>query len=91
MFVGVAGLYECELWTRLLCLLRTNDNYPEKFKQLPSSRLVLFTFIQILLLAICWAVNLSPAGLLFSFVVVSIVPFRAYVMPHIFTEAELEV
>jgi len=89
IFVGVAGLFDCELWTRIICLLRTTENFPKKFAGLELSRIHLFTAIQLGLLAICWAVNLSPAGLLFSLCVVSIVPFRVYVMPKIFSDEEL--
>jgi len=90
VFVGVAGLYECELWTRLICLLRIQAQFPEKFRSIDAGRMHFFTGIQILLLAICWAVNLSPVGLLFSLCVVSIIPFRNFVMPRLFDKAELE-
>ena len=50
-----------------------------------------YTLIQILCLALCWAVNLSPAGLLFSLVVICLVPFRIYVVGKIFSPEECEI
>jgi len=40
--------------------------------------------------AACWGVNLSPAGLLFSVVVVCIVPFRLYVVPLFYSGGRSE-
>ena len=42
------------------------------------------------MLGVCWAVNESPAGLCVSFVIVSLVPLRTYVLPRIFSRDELE-
>jgi hypothetical protein len=51
----------------------------------------LYTLIQIALLALAWGVNLSPAGLLFSVIIVAIVPFNKFVMPLIFTKEEIAI
>merc|ERR1711971_426366 len=76
-FVGVAGLFECQLWTRVVLLFRVPSEYPS-LKETPFRRGVstfqmhMYTFIQLLCLVVCWAVNLSPAGLAFSLIVVSL-------------------
>ena len=45
---------------------------------------------QLILFGLCWAINLSPAGLAVAFLIVSLVPLREHVLPHIFTQVELE-
>ena len=94
-FVGVAGLLECQLWERILLLLRAPSEFPayDKHKTpyvggVRPLKMHAYTCIQLLLLAGCWAVNLSPAGLAFSLVVLSLVPFRTYVIPCCFTKRE---
>lgn len=75
--IGVAGLLECQLWERILLVLRAPSEYPEADKEttpylrgVSACKMHLYTLIQLLLLAGCWAVNVSPAGLAFSLVVV---------------------
>lgn len=88
-FVGVAGLFQCQLWTRILFLFRAPSEYPS-LKEAPFRRGVstcqmhLYTLIQLLCLAVCWAVNLSPVGLAFSLIVVSLVPFRKFIVSKCF-------
>ena len=81
---GVAGLFECELWERILLLLRPPSAFPaeKSYCQVPWWKMHLFTLLQILCLAVAWGVNLSPAGLLFSVIIVLLVPFRALVVPR---------
>ena len=40
-------------------------------------------------LGLCWAINLSPFGLFVSFLIVSLVPAREYLLPGLFSAAEL--
>lgn len=92
IFVGVVGLFDCELWERLLLLFREPSAFPTNkiYTKASYKKMHFYTFVQILCLGVCWAVNLSPAGLLFSLVVVCLVPFRVYVVPYFFTKQELE-
>ena len=45
--------------------------------------------MQLALLAVCWVINLSPAGLCVAFVIVALVPFRERVLPLLFAEPAL--
>ena len=47
--------------------------------------------MQLTLLGLCWAINLSPFGLFVSFLIVSLVPAREHVLPGLFSAAELAV
>ena len=49
----------------------------------------LFTLLQLLLLAACWLINLSPFGLCVAFLIVMLVPLRLSALPLVFTEREL--
>ena len=46
--------------------------------------------MQLVLLALCWLINLSPVGLAVAFLITSLVPVRERLLPHFFTEAELD-
>eukprot|EP01059_Diplonema_ambulator_P015316 TRINITY_DN26425_c0_g1_i1.p1 TRINITY_DN26425_c0_g1~~TRINITY_DN26425_c0_g1_i1.p1 ORF type:complete len:555 (+),score=153.62 TRINITY_DN26425_c0_g1_i1:34-1665(+) len=89
VYVGVAGLLDTQLWARVVCYLRPHAAFPSPFNELPMAVVHKYTTIQLLLLAVCWGVNLSPAALLFSVIVVSIVPFREHIVPMIFTDPEV--
>ena len=47
--------------------------------------------MQLALLGLCWAINLSPFGLFVSFLIVSLVPAREHLLPGLFSAAELAV
>lgn len=83
-FVGVAGLLDTQLWQRCVGLLQAPSSFPTKFRSVPWNHVHAWTAIQLIILAVAWGVNLTPAGLLFSLIIVLIVPFRAYCVPRIF-------
>ena len=76
----------------MLLLLTPHAAFPPPFAQLPARRVHAYTLLQLLALAACWLVFLNPTfGLCVSFVVVSLVPLRAKVLPCLFSAAELAV
>jgi len=91
-FVGVEGIVETQLWQRLLLLVTPTAAYPVELRKLerPGS-IHLFTLMQLTLLGLCWAINLSPFGLFVSFLIVSLVPARERVLPGLFSAEELAV
>lgn len=50
----------------------------------------LFTGIQIICLAVLWAVKSTPASLALPFVLILTVPLRRLILPLIFRELELQ-
>ena len=83
-YVGVEGILGTMLWRRSLLLLSPPSTLPPRLREACNGAVAihLYTLVQLLALAIVWAVNLSPAGLCVSFVIVSLVPFRERVMPR---------
>ena len=84
IFVGVAGLLDTQLFERLGCFFKSAKTIPLKYSSISLSDIHKWTLSQLVLLALCWGVNLSPAALLFSVIVVSIVPTRKYLIPKLF-------
>ena len=110
--VGVVGLFECQLWSRLFLLITPSADFPsvtttsidlknlmllrhveplpeQPYTVLKPSQIHLFTGLQVLALIVAWAVNLSPIGLAFPFVICALIPFRLKLMPKWFDEHEL--
>ena len=93
MFVGIAGLFDCELWYRLQLLYHLPSDYPRnaKYTNVPPCRMHSWTFLQIVCLAAAWAVFINPTfGLAVSFVIIALIPFRIYLVPKCFGKDELE-
>jgi len=101
MFVGLAGVFETQLWQRIRLLLTHSSKYTYKYPYetlRPVYRIHLWTAIQILALALAWILNglamglsvLSPLGLCFPLVIVALVPVRNYLLPRLFTEQEID-
>ena len=64
---------------------------PRSHRKLRAASVHLFTLMQLTLLGLCWAINLSPFGLFVSFLIVSLVPARERILPSLFSAAELAV
>merc|ERR1711918_59173 len=65
--------------------------HPPAYSKLRVASIHLFTLMQLTLLGLCWAINLSPFGLFVSFLIVSLVPARTHIIPTLFSAAELGV
>ena len=86
------GILTTQLWRRILLLLTPPSAFSARYAAPPlrPARVHAYTLLQLLMLGLCWAVNLSPAGLCVSFVVVALVPLRERLLPRLFSPAELE-
>ena len=84
VFVGVAGLVDTQLFERLGAFFCSIDRFP-RYAELRCAEVNKWTLSQLFLLALCWGVNLSPAALLFSVIVVAIVPTRKYLVMKMFS------
>ena len=90
-YVGYEGIVSTDLYSRVLLLCTPRCNIPTRYAGLPLRVLHGFTAIQLAMLALCWAVNLSPAGLCVAFVVLSLIPLRERLLPRYFSTEQLAV
>lgn len=89
-FVGVAGLFDCQLWERLQCLLRSPDAFHGRYEGIAWQKVHLFTGMQVGFLVLFWAANLNISFFCVPVLLVVTVLTRVYAMPYMFTEAELD-
>lgn len=86
IFVGIEGLISTDLWRRTLLLCAPPSLWEPQLREV---RMRAFTLIQLGALAVCWAINLSPAGLCVAIFIIALVPLRRYLMPRIFSVHDL--
>ncbi|XP_043531109.1 band 3 anion transport protein-like isoform X2 [Chiloscyllium plagiosum] len=92
LYMGVTSLNGIQLFDRILLFLVPPKYHPDcvYVRKVRTRRMHLFTFIQILCIAILWAINKSVAALAFPFVLILTVPFRMFVLNKIFTKVEMK-
>ena len=88
-YVGVEGILTTQLFSRTLLLLSPPASFPKPLAALGVGRVHTYTLLQLTLLGLCWLVNISPLGLGVAFIIVSLVPLRAQLLPYVFTADEL--
>lgn len=91
-YVGYEGIASTLLFERCLLVVTPKREYPPRFGRpsgLRARTVRRYTALQLGMLALCWAVNLSRFGLGVAFVVVSLVPLRERVLPRLFAAADL--
>eukprot|EP00177_Eucheuma_denticulatum_P002503 GFKZ01004496.1.p1 GENE.GFKZ01004496.1~~GFKZ01004496.1.p1 ORF type:complete len:801 (-),score=116.98 GFKZ01004496.1:1301-3703(-) len=99
LFLGVGTLDGNALWDRILLFFTQSEKYPPNHyvRRVKISRIHLYTLIQVLLLVILWFIKSNfylgdtvfNTGLLFPFIIALFIPIRLYLLPRIFTAAEL--
>jgi len=91
LYMGVSGMNGVQLFDRMKLFLMPVKHHPRVsyVKYVKTWRMFLYTFIQVIGLAILWAVKSSPAAIAFPFFVVGMVPLRKS-LKFLFTPRELE-
>ena len=91
LYMGVSGLNGIQFYDRILLMFMPVKHHPSVsyVKRVKTWRMVLFTILQAIGLAILWGVSKSPAALAFPFFVVGMIPYR-WCFKFIFTPAELD-
>ncbi|XP_074417813.1 band 3 anion transport protein isoform X3 [Larus michahellis] len=92
LYMGVTSLFGIQLFDRILLLLMPPKYHPDEpyVTRVKTWRMHLFTFIQIIVLALLWVVKSTPASLALPFVLILTVPLRRFVLPRIFRDIELK-
>jgi len=91
LYMGVSGMNGIQFFDRVkLCFMPTKHHPSVTYtKKVKTWRMILFTVLQAVGLALLWVVKSSPAALAFPFFVVAMIPYR-WCMKFIFTQVELD-
>ncbi|KAM5273387.1 band 3 anion transport protein [Ctenodactylus gundi] len=92
LYMGVTSLSGIQLFDRILLLLKPSKYHPDVpfVKRVRTWRMHLFTIIQIICLAVLWAVKSTKASLALPFVLILTVPLRRFLLPFLFSRLELQ-
>ncbi|KAM8978364.1 LOW QUALITY PROTEIN: anion exchange protein 2 [Sarcophilus harrisii] len=92
LYMGVTSLNGIQFYERLHLLLMPPKHHPDVtyVKKVRTLRMHLFTALQLLCLAILWAVMSTAASLAFPFILILTVPLRMVLLTRIFTEREMK-
>ncbi|XP_077410262.1 anion exchange protein 2b isoform X2 [Vanacampus margaritifer] len=91
LYMGVMSLNGIQLSERMLLLLMPPKYHPDHsyVRKVRTLRMHLFTCIQMVCLAVLWAVMSTQASLAFPFVLILTVPVKMFLLPRIFTCREM--
>uniref|UniRef100_A0A8C1LCW1 Anion exchange protein n=2 Tax=Cyprinus carpio TaxID=7962 RepID=A0A8C1LCW1_CYPCA len=92
LYMGITSLSGIQLWDRILLLLIPKKYHPNEpyATKVSTSRMHVFTAIQIVCLAILWMVKSSPVSLALPFVLILTIPLRMFITGRLFTEQEIK-
>ncbi|XP_030625943.1 anion exchange protein 2b isoform X2 [Chanos chanos] len=92
LYMGVMSLNGIQLSERILLLLMPPKYHPDDIyvRKVRTLRMHLYTAIQVVCLAILWAVMSTVASLAFPFVLILTVPLKMFLLPRIFTPREMQ-
>ncbi|XP_072307160.1 anion exchange protein 2b isoform X1 [Eucyclogobius newberryi] len=91
LYMGVMSLNGIQLTERMMLLLMPPKYHPDHtyVRKVRTLRMHLFTCIQLVCLAVLWAVMSTQASLAFPFVLILTVPVKIFVLGRIFTPREI--
>ncbi|KAG7492172.1 hypothetical protein MATL_G00012250, partial [Megalops atlanticus] len=92
LYMGITSLSGIQLWDRILLLLIPKKYHPSDpyATMVKTSRMHMFTLIQMVCLAVLWMVKSSPASLALPFVLILTIPLRMFMTGRVFTELEMK-
>ncbi|XP_035792680.1 anion exchange protein 2-like isoform X2 [Anopheles albimanus] len=90
LYMGIASMSGVQLFERLRLYLVPLKHYPQVpfVRRVPTWKMHLFTLVQVLALAMLWAVKSSPFSLALPFFLIMMVPTR-HMLEKIFSPLEL--
>ncbi|KAM3593043.1 uncharacterized protein V6R79_005054 [Siganus canaliculatus] len=91
LYMGVMSLNGIQLTERMMLLLMPPKYHPDHtyVRKVRTLRMHLFTCIQVVCLAVLWAVMSTQASLAFPFVLLLTVPVKMFLLRRIFTSREI--
>ncbi|XP_070709125.1 anion exchange protein 2b isoform X2 [Pempheris klunzingeri] len=91
LYMGVMSLNGIQLTERMMLLLMPPKYHPDHtyVRKVRTLRMHLFTCIQVVCLAVLWAVMSTQASLAFPFVLILTIPVKMLVLRRLFTVTEI--
>uniref|UniRef100_A0A8C1URI1 Anion exchange protein n=1 Tax=Cyprinus carpio TaxID=7962 RepID=A0A8C1URI1_CYPCA len=91
LYMGVMSLNGIQMTERILLLLMPPKYHPDHtyVRKVRTLRMHLYTAIQVVCLAVLWAVMSTVASLAFPFVLIMTVPVKMFLLPRIFSTREM--
>uniref|UniRef100_F6XL93 Anion exchange protein n=1 Tax=Ciona intestinalis TaxID=7719 RepID=F6XL93_CIOIN len=91
LYMGVTSLTGVQFIDRIEMLFMPSKHYPDfsYVEVVRHMKIHIFTFIQIICLAILWIVKSTAAQIAFPFFLVMTIPLRYFVLPKFFTPKEI--
>ncbi|XP_059391170.1 anion exchange protein 2-like isoform X1 [Carassius carassius] len=92
LYMGVMSLNGIQMTERILLLLMPPKYHPDHtyVRKVRTLRMHLFTAIQVICLAVLWAVMSTVASLAFPFVLIMTIPVKMFLLPRIFSTREMQ-
>ncbi|XP_024920459.1 solute carrier family 4 member 1a (Diego blood group) [Cynoglossus semilaevis] len=92
LYMGVTSLNGIQMWDRMLLLITPKKYHPSEAyaTRVKTMRMHLFTVIQLVCLAVLWAVKMSPASLALPFILILTVPLRMIMTGRLFSVMEMK-
>ncbi|XP_030629463.1 solute carrier family 4 member 1b (Diego blood group) [Chanos chanos] len=92
LYMGITSLNGIQLWDRMLLLLVPKKYHPNEpyATMVKTSRMHLYTAIQIVCLIVLWIVKSSPFSLALPFILILTIPLRIFMTGRFFTELEMK-
>ena len=96
LFLGVAGFEGNELWERSILMLTQPSLRPQDLRYMPANgvpflKVQIYTLVQLAFVACVFVLAKMPyVAVAFPLLIAVLIPFRIYLLPCIFTDAELD-
>uniref|UniRef100_A0A1A8I5R0 Anion exchange protein n=2 Tax=Nothobranchius TaxID=28779 RepID=A0A1A8I5R0_NOTKU len=92
LYMGITSLSGVQMWDRMLLLFTPKKYHPSDAyaTRVRTLRMHLFTLVQVLCLAVLWAVKQSPFSLALPFFLILTIPLRMLMTGRVFTAMEMK-
>ncbi|XP_035260687.1 band 3 anion exchange protein-like [Anguilla rostrata] len=92
LYMGITSLNGIQLWDRIRLLFIPKKYHPQEpyATRVKTSRMHMFTVIQIACLVMLWVVKSSKASLALPFVLILTIPLRMFMTSYVFTDLEMK-
>lgn len=92
LYMGITSLNGIQLWDRMLLLIVPKKYHPNLAyaTKVATMRMHVFTLIQVICLAVLWAVKSSRASLALPFILILTIPLRMAMTGTLFTANEMK-